>query len=102
METYIISKSTNPIKKYDVLKISMMKPIKKIASFGATGYSDYTKHKDEERKENYISRHSIREDWDDLNTAGTWARFILWNEKTINKSIKDMEKRFNIKIILLK
>ena len=102
METYIIIKSVNPLKKFDVFKMNIMKPIKKITSFGATGYSDYTLNKNEDKKNNYINRHSVNENWQDLDTAGTWARFILWNEKTINKSIKDMEKRFNIKIILLK
>ncbi len=27
--------------------------------FGAAGYSDFTKHKDEDRKQRYISRHKI-------------------------------------------
>ena len=47
----VISKSTNKNKKYDVVVDG-----KKI-SFGAATYSDYTIHKDPERKERYIARH---------------------------------------------
>ena len=36
---------------------------KKTIHFGAVGYSDYTKHKDPDRKDNYISRHKKNENW---------------------------------------
>ena len=32
-------------------------------SFGAVGYSDFTKHKDEDRKQRYINRHRNKENW---------------------------------------
>lgn len=70
----------------------------KTIHFGASDYDDYIIHKDEERKNRYISRHKW-EDHNDLTKAGSWARFILWNLPTLKGSIKDMEKRFNIKII---
>jgi hypothetical protein len=70
----------------------------KTIHFGATDYEDFIIHKDEARKSRYINRHS-GEDWDDLNKAGSWARWILWNLPTLKDSIKDMEKRFNIRII---
>ena len=84
--------------KNDPKKYAVVTPDKKIIYFGASGYSDFSIHKDKERKQRYIDRHSKREDWSDLNKAGTWSRFILWNEPTIKESIKDMEKRFNIQI----
>ena len=31
--------------------------------FGAAGMSDFTKHKDEDRKNRYIDRHKNNEDW---------------------------------------
>lgn len=69
--------------------------------FGAKGYEDYTTHKDPERKERYIARHKVREDWtkSGINTAGFWAFHLLWNKPTLTESIKDIEKRFNIKIL---
>ncbi len=63
--------------------------------FGADGYSDYTKHKDPQRKERYIKRHS-NEDWKDPKKAGTLSRFILWNKPTLTASIVDFKKRFKL------
>ena len=52
MITVIIVKSHRRDKKFDAIV-----NWDKIISFGAKGYEDYTIHKDEERKERYISRH---------------------------------------------
>jgi hypothetical protein len=93
---YFIIKSNKLHKKYDVINEG-----KRILSFGDNRYSDYTKHKDPIRKELYIGRHEKREDWEDLNKAGTWSRYILWNKPTLKASIKDMEKLFNIRIVFL-
>lgn len=71
---------------------------KKKIHFGASGYSDYTIHKDDDRKKRYIERHSKREDWDNIQTAGALSRWILWNKKTLDQSIIDTEKRFGIRI----
>lgn len=90
---YIIKKSTLKNKKFDVFQDE-----KKITSFGAIGYEDYTMHNDDKRKANYIKRHKSNEDWSDPTTAGFWSRWILWNKKTISASILDTEKRFKIKI----
>jgi hypothetical protein len=67
--------------------------------FGQEGYSDYTKHKDFERKVRYINRHkNMNENWDisGIKSAGFWSRWLLWNKTTITESKKDMIKRFNI------
>ena len=65
---------------------------KKVVSFGAQGMSDYTKHKDKERKQRYISRHKKNENWNDPKTAGFYAKHVLWNKPTIGESIRDMNK----------
>ena len=94
--SYQISPSTNSRKKYDVVRLN---PVKKITSFGAKGYLDFTlTNNDEQKKRNYIKRHSVNEDWSDLSKPGTWSRFLLWNKRTINESARDMEQKFNIKI----
>lgn len=64
--------------------------------FGDKRYSDYTQHHDSLRKEAYIKRHSANENWDDPNTAGFWARWVLWNKKTIAESLSDIKKKFGI------
>ena len=65
-------------------------------SFGAAGYSDYTKHKDKERKQRYIDRHKNNENWgkSGINTAGFWSRWLLWHLHTIKESYNDIKKRF--------
>ena len=96
MVEIIIKKSSKTGKKYDAVIDN-----KKTVSFGATGYSDFTKHKDEDRKKNYIARHKPNQDWKDHTTAGFWAKNILWNKPTIEASVRDTNKKFpnlNIKM----
>lgn len=69
--------------------------------FGASGYEDYTMHKDSERKKRYDLRHSKKEDWENVYTAGFWAKWLLWNKPTIKSSMDDISKRFNVKIKML-
>lgn len=70
----------------------------KTVHFGSPSHEQYIIHKDDKRKEMYINRHN-KEDWTDLSKAGTWSRYILWNKPTLDASIKDMEKKFKIKIV---
>ena len=63
----------------------------------AKGMSDFTIHKDEERKKRYLSRHRARENWNSPTTAGALSRWILWNKKTKSASIQDFKNRFKIK-----
>lgn len=69
--------------------------------FGQKGSSDMTIHKNEATKQNYFKRHIVKEDFSKkgINKAGYWSRWILWNQPTLDESIKDTERRFNIKII---
>lgn len=68
----------------------------KTVHFGQAGASDYTIHKDPERKQRYIERHEKREDWNDPMKPGTLALYILWNKPTLQESIKDFKKKFNL------
>ena len=90
MVEIIVKKSSKAGKKYDAVIDG-----KKTVSFGATGYSDFTKHKDEDRKKNYIARHKPNQDWKDHTTAGSWAKNILWNKPTIEASVRDTNKKFS-------
>ncbi len=94
----ILQKSTNTDKKFVAIIGN------KSVHFGAKGYSDYTLHKDKERMFRYENRHRKRENWtkSGLKTAGFWSKWILWNKPSLLGSIKDTEKRFNIKIKYIK
>ena len=67
-----------------------------VIHFGARGMSDFTKHKDPERKQRYINRHRKRENWNDPKTAGALSLYILWNKETLRASIADYKKRFKL------
>jgi len=67
--------------------------------FGAFGYEDYTQHGSKERKRLYLNRHKKREDWNDPKTAGALSRWILWNKPTLDESIEDYIKKFNMVLL---
>ncbi len=64
--------------------------------FGATGYSDFTKHKNPSRKDRYDSRHKSRENWNNPKSAGSLSKYVLWNKPSLKASISDYKKRFNL------
>jgi hypothetical protein len=70
--------------------------------FGRQGYSDYTKHKDKERMERYLTRHRRRENWtrSGAKTAGFWSRWILWSRPSLIGAKRKTEKVLGKKIVL--
>jgi hypothetical protein len=70
--------------------------------FGASGYMDYTKYYKQdpklakEKRASYLERHRVNEDWNDVTSAGALSRWILWNKSTIEQSIKNFKKKFNL------
>ena len=72
-----IKLSDKPAKKYMILNPNT----NKFVYFGQMGYEDFTKHKDEKRRENYLKRTAnIRGQWqDNPYSANMISRKILWN-----------------------
>jgi hypothetical protein len=64
--------------------------------FGAKGYADFILTGDETKKASYLARHGATEEWTDPLRPSTLSRYILWNRKTLNESIKDFRHRFNV------
>jgi hypothetical protein len=91
MKYYFPYPSDKPEKKYYIIT----KDNKRVY-FGQASASDFTKHKNEERKNLYINRHKKNEDWgkSGIDTAGFWSRWLLWNKPTIKESYQDIKKRF--------
>ena len=95
--------------------------------FGASGYSDYTKHKTPSRMRSYVLRHggrvprrtiaerdpkkiqtlmlsvnsSDKKDWkiSGIDGAGFWSRWYLWSYPDFEGVKKFMSKRFGIKFV---
>ena len=87
-----VSKSTRQGKKY-MAKVQSKDGGTKTVHFGATGYKDFTQHKDEDRKANYLKRHKANEDWTDTKTAGFWARHLLWNRASLQASARELRSK---------
>lgn len=70
--------------------------------FGQAGAMDYTKYykRDKElakqKKDAYIARHKVAENWNNPISAGALSKHILWSEPTIEASITKFKKRFNL------
>jgi hypothetical protein len=84
-------------KKYTLIFFDNERKKIRTTHFGSAGMSDYTKHKDEERKQRYLERHRANENWNDYMSAGSLSRWILWHKPTISASYNDYIKRFGLK-----
>lgn len=94
-----LSRSPNPDKKWRVRLYDSSEKKEVHVDFGASGYEDYTTHKDPKRKALYISRHSgMGENWrkSGIITPGFWSRWLLWNLPTLEASLADLKQRFDI------
>jgi hypothetical protein len=92
-----LNKSDIKGKKYTAIFYDNSRRKIRTTHFGSAGMSDYTKHKDDERKELYLARHRANERWDDYMSAGSLAKHILWSKPTISASYNDYLKKFNLK-----
>ena len=97
MTYFQLKRSTRKDKKYMAIFYDDNRKKIKTTHFGASGMSDFTIHKDEDRKQRYLDRHKANENWNDFYTAGALSKWILWNKTTISSSIADYMKRFNLK-----
>jgi Family of unknown function (DUF5754) len=96
--TYYLYKAINRKNKYSVQFINQKTGRLNTIHFGQYGASDYTINKDDNMKRLYKLRH-VYDNINDLSYSGCWSWYLLWNMKTIEQSIKDMDQRFNINII---
>ena len=54
---------------------------KKTIHFGSKGGSTYIDHHDKSKRENYLKRHEVNENWNEVN-AGSLSAFLLWGKST--------------------
>lgn len=75
-------KCNSPVKSWRKGKkkavLACKKNKKKIIHYGAKGYSDYTIHKDKQRRKSFRLRHRCDLDKPDILTARYWACEDLW------------------------
>ena len=94
-------KSKNPKKKYTAIFYDLNKKKIKTVHFGFNNpkdkNNDFTKHKDEKRKERYLLRSKSFLRTGDYMRAGYLAKWILWNKPTLKESINSYMKEFKLK-----
>ena len=67
----------------------------KVVHFGARGMDDYTLTKDKDQRERYRSRHASGKTAKP-DTADALAYYLLWNKPTLQESIKQYKKKYNV------
>ncbi len=103
-----IIKSKKENKKYDAYFL-LDNGKEKVVSFGQSGARDYTLINDKTSefylpkvldrnvtKDSYLRRHKARENWNNPMTAGALSRWVLWNLKTLEGSIKKFKTKFKL------
>lgn len=68
---------------------------RRATKFGARGYSDYTMHKNKERRNRYLARHKKDVRTNDPTRAGFLSMFLLWNKPTLTRSFEDYKARLD-------
>jgi len=70
----------------------------KTTQFGAEGMSDYTIHKDKDRREAYRKRHQKDLEKGNYMNAGFLSYYLLWGASTnLDKNIKAYKLKFKLK-----
>lgn len=69
-----------------------------IVHFGKKGMSDFTQHKNKQRKQNFLNRFNklIKKNQNNPMSPMTLSNLILWNKESLEDSIEDYKKRFNL------
>ena len=65
----------------------------KTVHFGSKDGSTFVDHKDQKTKKAWEARHKVNENWTDYDTAGSLAKNILWNKKTMQASVQDLNRK---------
>ena len=94
MKYISLEKSNKPNKK---LVITFSEPNLTI-HFGSKNSLTFLDHHDKVKRTNYLKRHKVNENWNEIN-AGSLSAFILWGPSTdINKNLMNYLNKFNISI----
>ena len=88
----VIKPSSRKDKKFEALIDG-----KKTIHFGQKNASDYTIHKDDERKKRYLQRHK-HDHFNNPLYPSFFSTNLLCNKKTLSESIKGTNNKYNVNI----
>ena len=81
----------------DKKMVFKMENPKRTIHFGSKTSRTYVEGASKEDRLNYIKRHKVRENWDEIN-AGSLSRFLLWGDSVLlSENLKKYLKRFKLK-----
>ena len=66
----------------DKKMVFKMENPKRTIHFGSKTSRTYVEGASKEDRLNYIKRHKVRENWDEIN-AGSLSRFLLWGDSVL-------------------
>ena len=72
---------------------------KKSIHFGSKNGQTFIDHGDIKKKDAWLARHRVNENWSDPMTAGYWSRWLLWNKRDIQRSMELLERRKEFKFV---
>ena len=92
MKFISLKKSNKPNKK---LVITFTEPNLTI-HFGSKNSSTFLDHYDKVKRSNYLKRHKVNEDWNQVN-AGSLSKWLLWGDSSdLYKNLINYLDKFNI------
>jgi hypothetical protein len=95
MKLLEVKKSTRPGKKWMAIFTKCGSEDKRTVHFGASGYEDYTIHKDTDRRRLYRLRHA-KEKNQAPDTPGSLSYHLLWGDSTsLQENIKAFRKKLS-------
>ena len=66
-------------------------------NFGLKGGNTYIDHGDKTKRENYLKRHIVNENWGNPKTPGSLSAYLLWGpSKSLETNLKNFKKKFNL------
>lgn len=69
----------------------------KVVHFGAKGSKTYLDTGDKVKREAYLARHRVNENWTDPYTPGALSRWLLWGDSTsLEANHQAFMKRFGV------
>jgi len=98
-----LKNSTAKGKKYMVVGEYNGKSVK--VHFGSSTSSTFIDHNDLTKKKNYLARHNAiklkdgTRAVDKILSPSFLSKWVLWNKKTLSEALKEIEDKFDIKII---
>lgn len=71
----------------------------KSKKFGSAKAFTYFDGADDVKRNSYLARHKVRENWNDIFSAGALAKEVLWEDTNKSKIEKNINRKFKIPVV---